>query len=209
MEKLTERQREVLDFIRDFLEEFGRPPTLREIGKAVDIKSTNGVNDHLKALESKGFLTRASGSSRGIQLAFSEQFLPGATSVPVLGRVAAGSPILADENISDQIMVPDSFPGIGGRKNVFALNVSGDSMIGDGIFDGDLIFVRPVDMPRQGSIIVARVDSEVTVKRYYREGPSTIRLEPSNPAMKPIIVEESKARPLEIIGAVIGVFRVV
>ncbi len=207
--RLTPRQRAVLDCIRDALQRDGRPPTLREIGAEVGIRSTNGVSDHLKALEAKGYIDRASGRSRGLRI-----LDPGGGAVsptvtrrvPLLGRIAAGSPIRADQNIEREIDVTEDLPGIASHKDLFALRISGDSMIGDGIFDGDLIFVAPASTATPGTIVVALIDDEATVKRYYPEN-GRIRLEASNPEMSPIFVTREEGRTAVIQGIVVGVYR--
>src|SRR6266851_286009 len=150
-ETLTERQEKILAFIKRSIQEQGYPPTIREIGEAFGIRSTNGVNDHLKALERKGYLLR-------------------------------------------------------GELKVFALKVSGDSMIGDGIMDGDYIFVRKQLQASTGEIVVALIEDEATVKRYYPEG-DRIRFQPSNPRLKPIYVAREEFRETQIIGVVVGVYR--
>ena len=209
---LTQRQRAVLDCIRAALEREARPPTLREIGAAVGIRSTNGVSDHLKALEAKGYIDRTSFRSRGLRILDPGADHRGAPAVvrkiPLLGRIAAGSPIHADENVEREIEVTEDLPGLAGHQNLFALTVSGASMIGDGIFDGDLIFVSPADtIPPPGTIVVALIDDEATVKRYYPEKSGRIRLEASNPNMAPIFVSEEEGRSAVIQGIVVGVYR--
>jgi len=216
---LTDRQREILDFITQSIRERGYPPTLREIGLHFGIKSTNGVNDHLRALEKKGYLQREDlksralrpvtsagagrGGSRGAR-ARSEARAADVVDVPIIGRVAAGAPLLAVENVQDTIQVDRFF--IGQTREVFALRVKGDSMIEDGIFDGDYIFVRKQLQANRGDIVVAMINDEATVKRYYPEG-DTIRFQPANAAMQPIIVRKRDFKTVNIIGLVVGVYR--
>jgi len=207
--KLTPRQRAVLECIKDSIARDGRPPTLREIGAEVGISSTNGVNDHLKALESKGYLARESGRSRGLRILEpgGGHAVPAVTRrVPLLGRIAAGLPIHADVNIDHEIEITEDLPGLSVAGELFALRVSGDSMIGDGIFDGDLIFVSPASTAAPGAIVVALIDDEATVKRYYPEN-GRIRLEASNPEMSPIHVTREEGRTAVIQGVVVGVYR--
>jgi repressor LexA len=227
MTGLTDRQLEVLRFIARQIEEAGYPPTIREIGEALDIRSTNGVNDHLKALERKGFLTRDPVKSRALiptsraREALGEgppraanviPFSRGApklaggrlVEIPIVGRVAAGQPLLAQERIEDTVQV-DSFL-LGTAKKVYGLRVQGDSMIGDGILPGDYIFVKKQLDARDGEIVVAMIDDEATVKRVYFEG-DRVRFQPSNPRMAPIYVRESDFRSTMILGVVVGVYR--
>jgi repressor LexA len=207
MEDLAPRQRELLDFIAAYQDQRGIPPTLREIGEALGIKSTNGVSDHLKALIRKGYLERVGDarSSRSVRLSQAARggFRKETTvAVPVVGRVAAGSPILAEENWAgtlhmDSAMMPHN-------AAVFALTIAGTSMIEDGIHDGDYVFVRQQASARNGDIVVAMVDGDATVKRYYREG-ERVRLQPANSEMEPIYVDAKKG--LELLGVVVGVYR--
>jgi repressor LexA len=228
MNGLTDRQLEVLRFIAQQIEDHGYPPTIREIGEALDIRSTNGVNDHLKALERKGYLTRDPVKSRALipTSAAREAFGDAASSrpanvlpfakgsagrvagrlveVPIIGRVAAGQPILAQERIEDTVQV-DSFL-LGTNRKVYGLRVQGDSMIGDGILPGDYIFVKKQLHATDGEIVVAMIDEEATVKRVYFEG-DRVRFQPSNPRMAPIYVRESDFRSTMILGVVVGVYR--
>jgi repressor LexA len=198
---LTDRQREVLDFISDSIRKRGYPPTLREIGSHFGIRSTNGVNDHLRALEKKGFLHREDLKSRALRpLVTADDFV----EVPVLGKVAAGQPILAVQNYEDSVKIDRFF--IGQNREVFALRVKGDSMIEDGIFDGDYVFIRKQLQASTGEIVVAMIGDEATVKRYYPEGDS-IRFQPANAAMAPIIVRRRDFRSVNLLGVVIGVYR--
>ncbi len=199
--ELTPRQEAVLGFINECIEARGYPPTLREIGEHMGISSTNGVNDHLKALERKGFLTRDDMKSRALRpVGGSGQMI----EVPLLGRVAAGQPALATEYVEDTVKVDRFF--IGPSREVFALRVKGDSMIEDGIYDGDFIFVRKQINADPGQVVVAMIGEEATVKRYYPEG-DRIRLQPANAAMAPIYVHRSQFRSVDIIGVVVGVYR--
>jgi repressor LexA len=207
---LTERQNQVLASIEEYLEEHGYPPSIREIGKLVGIKSTNGVSDHLKTLERKGYLTRSGFKSRTlipIDLQEPKETQPKddqIVKVPILGRIAAGNPILAVESEDDTVYVDRFF--VGNNTPVFGLRVVGDSMIGDGIFDGDYIFVRKRSSARPGEIVVAMIDGEATVKRYFPEG-ERVRFQPSNPNLEPIYVYAHDFRQTQIMGVVVGVYR--
>lgn len=221
MQGLTERQRQILEFITRRTEEQGYPPTIREIGVEMGIRSTNGVNDHLKALERKGYLKREglksralrpvsgseSGHFRGDVVATIVPENDDVIEVPVLGRVAAGSPILADEHVEATVHVDSFFLGRaprGGR--IFALRVTGDSMVDAGILDGDYIFVRHQLEARPGDIVVAMIDGEATVKRYEPAG-DVIRFVPENARMAPIVVRREDFRATSLIGVVCGVYR--
>ncbi|HUJ29460.1 MAG TPA: transcriptional repressor LexA [Myxococcales bacterium] len=214
-EPLTERQEKILSFIKRSIIEQGYPPTIREIGEHFGIRSTNGVNDHLKALERKGYLMRGELKSRALSVIEGARMPrigkhPAAMNddsieVPVVGKVAAGEPILAQENITDHVRIDAMLLGESGRR-VFALRVAGDSMIGDGIFDGDYIFVRKQLQAEPGDIVVAMIEDEATVKRFYPEG-DRIRFQPSNPRLKPIYVNRDDFRETQIIGVVVGVYR--
>lgn len=211
-------QKRVLACIIDHIEDTGFPPTIREIGDALGIRSTNGVNDHLKALEKKGYLTREDAKSRAIRPLFhpegdvydmsatadQPQVLEDVHSIPVVGRIAAGAPIAAIENADDHVSIGEGL--LGRSKDVFGLIVSGDSMIEDGIFDGDHIFIKQQQDARRGEIVAAMVDGEATVKRYYPEG-DRIRLQPANSSMEPIYIHASEGRDTAILGKVVGVFR--
>jgi repressor LexA len=204
---LTHRQQQALDFISSCLDDNGYPPTLREIGEHMGIKSTNGVNDHLKALERKGYLVREELKSRALRPV--DQADRGSSSkveVPILGRVAAGQPIMAEENVVDRVNVDRFFIGSYTPREVFGLVVQGESMIEDGIFDGDYLFVRQQSTAERGEIIVALIEGEATCKRYYPED-GKIRLQPANAAMAPIYVHQAESRAFDILGKVVGVYR--
>jgi repressor LexA len=213
MEELTERQREILGFILKETENRGFPPTIREIGERMDIRSTNGVNDHLKALERKGFLWRGEQQSRSLVptkrarmvLGLGAKKDTGTIEVPVLGKVAAGAPLLATENWEDSVRI-DSFLLGGSGKEVFALRVKGESMIEDGIYDGDYLFVRKTPSASAGDIVVALIEEEATVKRFYPEG-DRMRFQPANSAMQPIYVRKADFKSTMILGVVVGVYR--
>ncbi|GEJ57460.1 transcriptional repressor LexA [Anaeromyxobacter diazotrophicus] len=223
--QLTDRQLEVLRFIATEIEDKGYPPTIREIGEALDIASTNGVNDHLKALEKKGFLQRDPVKSRAliptssarealggrreanvVSLAHRREAKAGGrlVEIPIIGRVAAGLPILAQEQVEDTVQVDSFF--LGTSKKVYGLRVQGDSMIGDGILSGDYIFVKKQLQADDGDIVVALIDDEATVKRIYHEG-DRVRFQPSNPRMAPIYVRREDFRSTMILGVVVGVYR--
>jgi repressor LexA len=207
---LTKRQEQTLDFIRSCIEERGYPPTLREIGEHMGIRSTNGVNDHLRALERKGYLRREDMKSRALKLV--EQSLPrsasanddGILEIQVLGRVAAGAPLLAEENVIDTVRVDRML--VRGGRDVFGLRVSGDSMIDAGIFSGDYIFVRKQSAAERGDIVVALIGDEATVKYYYPER-DYVAFKPANSQMAPILVRATDFKPTMLLGKVIGVFR--
>ena len=213
MEELTDRQKQILHFIVRESESRGFPPTIREIGEQMDIRSTNGVNDHLKALERKGYLTRGEQQSRSLVPTKRARLVLGLgarrdgtmVDVPLLGKVAAGVPLLTAENLEDSVRIDSFFLGSAG-KEVFALRVKGDSMIEDGIFDGDYLFVRKTPGASPGDIVVALIEDEATVKRFYPEG-DRIRFQPSNRAMHPIYVHRADFRSTMILGIVIGVYR--
>ena len=213
MEELTDRQKQILHFIVRESESRGFPPTIREIGEQMDIRSTNGVNDHLKALERKGYLTRGEQQSRSLVPTKRARLVLGLgarrdgnmVDVPLLGKVAAGVPLLTAENLEDSVRIDSFFLGSAG-KEVFALRVQGDSMIEDGIFDGDYLFVRKTPGASPGDIVVALIEDEATVKRFYPEG-DRIRFQPSNRAMHPIYVNRADFRSTMILGIVIGVYR--
>ncbi|HZZ84511.1 MAG TPA: transcriptional repressor LexA [Anaeromyxobacteraceae bacterium] len=226
MNGLTDRQLEVLRYIARQIQAHGYPPTIREIGEALEIRSTNGVNDHLKALERKGFLTRDRVKSRAlIPTSSARQALGGedderpsnvipiggragqsgrTVAIPIVGRVAAGQPILAQERIEDTVEVDSFF--LGTNKKVYGLRVQGDSMVGDGILSGDYIFVKKQLHAEDGDIVVALIDDEATVKRVYFEG-DRVRFQPSNPRMAPIYVRREDYRSTMLLGVVVGVYR--
>jgi repressor LexA len=214
-DELTDRQKEVLEFISESISARGYPPTLREIGERMGIRSTNGVNDHLKALEKKGYLAREDLKSRALRPLKAPVGARASTVVPVgddlvdvqlVGRVAAGAPLLAVENVEDTVKVDRFFLGATPPREVFALRVKGESMIDDGIFDGDFIFVRKALAAERGDIVVALIDDEATVKRYFPEG-DVIRFQPANAGMQPILVRRRDFKSVNLIGIVVGVYR--
>lgn len=201
MEPLTKRQRQVLSFVERSIDEWGYPPTMREIGLHMGIRSTNGVNDHLKALERKGYVVREDLKSRTLRPVAPRSRTQ---DVPLVGRVAAGQPLLAVENLEDTLRVDRSL--LGEADPVFALRVAGESMIEDGILDGDLVFVRQQETARSGDIVVALLDDEATVKRYFPEAEG-VRLQPANTAMEPIWLRPDSGVDFRLLGVVVGVYR--
>jgi repressor LexA len=194
--KLTERQREIYDFIKGKIEGRGYGPTVREIGQAFKIKSPNGVMCHLKALEHKGLIKREGFSARAIQLV---DYHPNSAGLPMLGLVAAGTPreaVAQEERLE--------FNDLFGGPDHYVLRVHGQSMIEDHIADGDYVVIRRQDSASNGERVVAMIDDEVTLKRFYREK-NQIRLEPANSAMAPIIVD-AQEQP-KILGILVGVLR--
>ena len=201
--RLTDRQREVLEFIQTFTETHGVPPTVREIGGRFHV-TPRAAFDHLRALERKGYLRRRSTegrTSRALTLAVRPS---PAREVPILGRIAAGTPLLADENREGALPLDPAW--VGGRgDDVFGLRVRGESMINAHIVEGDLVLVRRQDHAQSGDIVVALVDGEATVKRFAREGHAVL-LRPEHPTMAPIVVREGE-KDLRILGKVVGVVR--
>jgi repressor LexA len=207
---LTPRQQQIYDFISERIHEWGFPPTIREIGEHLGIRSTNGVADHLKALKRKGYLQQQGSKSRTWQpLGEGRRDRRAAAlrsvDVPLLGRVAAGEPILAEEQAEDSVCVDTTWVGGEGRR-VFALKVVGQSMIEAGILDGDTIFVDKRESADPGDIVVAMIDNEATVKRYFPEG-DRVRLQPENATLEPIYVSAHDARAVQLMGVVVGVYR--
>jgi len=207
MDELSPRQREVLEYIQLCISKDQIPPTYREIGDALGISSTNGVADHVKALMKKGYISRpkeGSGRARALFLTPKSQLLPDDTirEVPVLGHVAAGTPIFAEEQHDESFQISRSF--VDTNQPVFALRVKGESMIDEGMLHGDLILVRQSATARDGEIVVALVDGEVTVKFFFKER-NRIRLQPAHPTMEPIFVENTQQASIQ--GVVIGLYR--
>jgi len=207
MEKqpLTARQSDVLAFIRSEIRRHARPPTVREIGLQFGLRSTGSVRDHLQALLRKGHITYRRNQSRGIGLADRSATGPGShppRRIPVLGAIAAGQPILAEENYEGAI---DLDRGMFAADEVFALRVRGDSMRDAGILDGDYVFVRRGSEVKNRDIVAVLIDEEATVKRYFHEG-RRVRLEPENTAMKPIYIKPAEAK-VRILGKVVGSMR--
>ncbi len=198
---LTQRQRDILAFIAKCIRDEGMPPTIAEIGAAFGIASTNGVNDHLRALERKGYISRTN-KARGIHLtdkAAGGLFPTDVRFAPLVGRIAAGKPIFAEENIEDYIPVHGKVR----QGSLFALRVQGDSMVEAGILEGDVILVDPNLSPQPGDIVVALVEGEATVKQYYpRDG--QIELRPANAQLSSLVV---KPESVLIQGVVVGLQR--
>ena len=197
---LTRRQSDILDYLRDEIEHRGLPPTIREIGERFGIRSTKGVEDHLAALERKGFIEREKGKSRAIAIN-GRPDLRGARVIPVLGRIAAGLPVLAVENHMGSFVLDESLVG---ESETFLLRVDGDSMKGASILDGDLVVVRSQDSARVGDIVAARLGEEATVKRFHSDADGFWLL-PENEAYDPIRVDDRE--DFQVIGKVIGVYR--
>jgi repressor LexA len=201
---LTKRQQEIFDFIKKYSAGHGYPPTVRDIGKAVGLASSSTVHAHLANLEKLGLVRRDPTKPRAIELLdravdAAKNAVGGQSGLPLVGRVAAGVPITAEENIEEYIDVP---PLLGGDEGQFILSVKGDSMVDAGILNGDYVVVRPQDTAVDGEIIVALVEEEATVKRFFRET-DHLRLQPENKTMDPIIVRDD----VSILGRVVGVFR--
>jgi repressor LexA len=198
--ELTKRQRDVLDFIVEMIQKKGFPPTIREIGNRFKISSTNGVRAILSALTQKGYIRRKPLVSRGIELL--TQSRASFVAVPLLGRIAAGLPILAVENVEGSIAVDRSFlPG----GDIFSLEVVGDSMKDSGIFDGDYVLAKMQPTADKGDIVVAVIGEEATVKKYFPEK-NRVKLKPANPVFEAIIVDK-KSPDFRIAGKVIGLLR--
>jgi repressor LexA len=206
-ESLNPRQRQILDFLREHSRDHSYPPTVREIGRAVGLSSSSTVQNHLNTLETRGYITRDPAKSRTVEIVDSAASRGPSNIVhlPLIGRVAAGTPVLAVENVEEHLNVGTE---IAGGDDSYALTVHGESMIDAGIRDGDIVVVSPRrDAPANGTIVVARIEneetgeSEVTVKRFFREA-GRIRLQPENSTMEPIY-----ARELHLEGVVVAVIR--
>jgi repressor LexA len=197
--ELTKRQQEIFDFIKSYSASYGYPPTVRDIGKAVGLASSSTVHAHLANLEKAGLLRRDPSKPRALELldkAVKAVVRP--PGLPLVGHVAAGQPILADENVEDYISVPAI---AGGDEGEYVLRVRGDSMKNVGIIEGDFVVVRPQETAADGEIVVALVGEEATVKRFFKEA-DHVRLQPENDAMEPI-----RSRDVRVLGRVVGVFR--
>jgi len=194
----TERQRSILEVITRFTAEHGYPPSVREIGERVGLSSSSTIHAHLKALERHGLIERDPTKPRALRSS-THTPMPDAVVVPVLGRVAAGVPITAQEDVEGEFVLPTQF--VPRSSNAFMLRVQGDSMIDAAILNGDLILVRPQRTAENGEVVVAMIDGEATVKRFYRE-PGRIRLQPENQTMAPIYASD-----VEIVGRVEAVVR--
>ena len=194
--KLTARQQQVLDVIRQYVAETGYPPTRADIARELGFKSANAAEEHLRALARKGAIEMIPGASRGIRLTES-------SGLPIIGRVAAGSPVLATEHIEDYCELP---PGFFSPNADYLLRVTGDSMKDVGILDGDLLAVQNTQTARDGQIVVARIEDEVTVKRLKRSGQHSVKLLPENPDYKPIVVDLRQTE-FAIEGVSVGVIR--
>jgi repressor LexA len=209
---LTKRQQEIFDFIKRYSAKYGYPPTVRDIGKAVGLASSSTVHAHLANLERLGLLRRDPSKPRAIELLDRvREDVGGAVEsvaenvrslvrpgLPVVGQVAAGQPILAEENIEDYVQVP---PIAGGDQGEYVLRVRGESMKDVGILEGDYVVVRPQDTASDGEIVVALVGEEATVKRFFRES-DHVRLQPENASMEPI-----RSKDVRVLGRVVGLFR--
>jgi repressor LexA len=203
---LTKRQQEIFDYIKRYSQEVGYPPTVRDIGKAVGLASSSTVHAHLANLEKRGLLRRDPTKPRAIELldrvtstvTDNVRQLVSGPGLPLVGSVAAGQPILAEENIEDYIQVPQA---AGGDQGEYILRVRGESMKDIGMLEGDFVVVRQQDTAVDGDIVVALVGEEATVKRFYRE-PDHVRLQPENTSMEPI-----RSRDVRVLGRVVGLFR--
>ncbi len=201
---LTPRQEQILVFIREYSRNNGFPPAVRDIGDRFGLNPAT-VHEHLRALERKGRLRREPGRSRSLVVTGGDVGAPDAatTRVPMVGRVAAGAPILAEENIEDVVHLPENWVPAGG----FLLQVQGDSMRDAHILDGDRVLVRPGPSASNGEIVVALIEDEATVKRFYKKG-NRVELRPENPAYEPIRIDGEDGIAVSIVGKVVGVFRV-
>jgi repressor LexA len=203
---LTKRQQEIFDFIRKYSAKYGYPPTVRDIGKAVGLASSSTVHAHLANLEKIGLLRRDPSKPRAIELldrvmdtaVESVRGIVRPAALPLLGSVAAGAPMLAEENIEDYVSVPDI---AGGSDGEYLLRIRGDSMKDAGILEGDFVVVRSQDTAQDGDVVVALLGEEATVKRYFRE-PDHIRLQPENDSIEPI-----RSKEVKVLGRVVGLLR--
>lgn len=199
MKDLTQKQKQILEFITRYTKEKNYPPSIREIAEHFKI-TPKGAYDHLKAIEKKGFIKTEKNRSRAIEIVKSQEqqeFI----KIPLLGRIAAGAPILAEENIEDYLTFPRAILPSNSEKEIFALRVTGDSMIDAKIHDGDIAIIRKTSIAENGDIVVALIGDEATLKYFYKEK-DHVRLEPANPKYKPIITKE-----VIILGKMIGLYK--
>ncbi len=195
----TDRQRSILEAIRELTAEHGYPPSVREIGERVGLSSSSTIHSHLKSLERRGLISRDPTKPRALRADGPAGAAPETIAMPIVGKVAAGTPITAQENIEGEFALPTSF--LPKLSNAFALRVAGDSMIDAGILDGDLLVVRPQKNAQNGEIVVAMIEGEATVKTFYKEG-TRVRLQPENKQMAPIYASD-----VDIVGRVEAVVR--
>lgn len=198
MRQVSEKQNEIYEFLKTYTDNKGYPPSVREICEAVGLKSTSSVHGHLKRLESKGLIKRDPTKPRALEI-IDNSIKREIINVPIIGKVTAGLPILANENIEDTFPIPLDY--ISHNQELFILNISGDSMINAGIFDGDLAIIEKCKTAKNGDIVVVLIENEATIKRFYKEK-NHIRLQPENDNMNAIIVNDCK-----ILGRLVGVFR--
>ena len=209
MKKVEENILKLMDYLKGYVEKNGFPPSYREIGKALDIKSTNSVKNYMDILEQRGFITKSSSKNRSIKInntsyddsttVYDSPLSKDLQVLPVVGQIAAGIPILAQENITDQIVISSKF--FNTSETIFMLKVKGNSMIDADIHDGDYIIVKQQNVAENGDIVVALIDGYSTVKTFYKEK-NTIRLQPQNQLFQPIY-----SREVEVLGVVIGLIR--
>jgi repressor LexA len=201
---LTKRQQEIFDFIRKYSAKYGYPPTVRDIGKAVGLASSSTVHAHLANLEKIGLLRRDPSKPRAIELldraVESVKGIVRTEGLPLVGSVAAGNPILAEENVEEYVSIPEI---AGGRDGEYLLRIRGDSMKDAGILEGDYVVVRPQDTANDGEVVVALLGEEATVKRFFREA-DHVRLQPENETMEPI-----RSKEVKVLGRVVGLLRTV
>ncbi len=195
---LTKRQQEIFDFIKSYSRDHGYPPTVRDIGKAIGLTSSSTVHAHLANLEKLGVLRRDPTKPRAMEILNKAKNAVMPAGLPLVGRVAAGQPLLAEENIEDYVEVPQI---AGGDEGEYVLKVQGDSMKNAGILEGDYVVVHSTETARNGEIVVALLGEEATVKRFFKER-DHVRLQPENEALEPI-----RTRDVQVLGRVVGVFR--
>lgn len=198
-EQKHEKQKEIYEFLKKFTESKGYPPSVREICEGVALRSTSTVHGHLKRLEKKGLIKRDPTKPRALEIHELSQHKRELIDIPIIGKVTAGVPILAIENIEDTFSMPINF--IKNTNELFMLNVSGQSMIEAGIYDGDLAIIEKTESASNGDIVVALIGNEATIKRFFREE-NHIRLQPENKTMQPIIVENCT-----VLGRLVGLYR--
>ncbi len=202
--KLTNRQQEILTFINSFIHRHGHPPTLKEIKEYFGFASDNSVRTHIKLIQKKGFINRVQNKARGLLPVETIKILNiNSKSIPLIGQIAAGKPILALENLGNYISVDRE---LFKDENIFALRTRGDSMVGAGIHDGDIVIVHPQETAENSEIVVALIGDEATLKFYHKDG-NTIILKAANPAYQDIVLNLSQASEIRVVGKVIGLIR--